>query len=235
MLEFNENNKNLCGIYCISNTINDKVYIGSTNCFYPRKRQHFLELKGNYHTNPKLQNFVNKYGIETLHFNILEITKLEELKIKEQFYLDSISNKFNICVKADRPNVNRNFTEEDIKNIANLYNSGKCSTEISRIYFDKKSRQNYITSIIKGEIYSEYKHLFNIYRPKTNKSFSERDIIKIAELYNSGKTGCQISEILYNTRNRRAKINSLIKGKNYKEYAHLFNYRVYTQLNKKRK
>ena len=31
------------------------------------------------------------------------------------------------------------------------------------------------------------------------------------------------------------KINELIKGKTYKEYSNLFNYRIYTQLNKKRK
>lgn len=235
MTELNNDNKDFCGIYCITNTINDKVYIGSTNCFYSRKRQHFLELKGNYHNNPKLQNFVNKYGLETLQFNILEITSLEELKTKEQFYLDNINNKFNICIKADRPNVKRNFTKEDIQNIANLYNSGKCSTEISKIYFGKKSRQNYITSIIKGQIYSEYKHLFNEYVPFSNKSFTDEDIIKIANLYNSGKTGCQISEILYNTRNHRGKINDLIKGKTYKKHAHLFNFRTYTQLNKKRK
>lgn len=233
MIELNNDNKDFCGIYCITNTINDKVYIGSTNCFYPRKRQHFLELRGNYHSNPKLQNFVNKYGLETLQFNILEITSLEELKSKEQFYLDSTNNKFNICIKADRPNVKRNFTKEDIQNIANLYNSGKCSTEISKIYFGKKSRQSYITSIIKGEIYSEYKYLFNIYIPKTNKSFSEKDVIKIAELYNSGKTGCQISEILYGTRNHRAKINELIKGTSYPEYSHLFNKRKYNQTGRK--
>lgn len=233
MIELNKNNKNLCGIYCITNTINNKVYIGSTNCFYPRKRQHFLELRGNYHRNPKLQNFVNKYGIETLQFNILEITKLEELKAKEQFYLDNISNKFNICVKADRPNVNRNFTKKDIKDIAELYNSGKCSTEISKIYFGKKSRQNYITSIIKGEIYTEYKYLFNEYKPKTNKSFSEDDVIKIAQLYNSGKTGCQISEIIYNNRNFRAKINKLVKGETYSEFSHLFNKRKYNQTGRK--
>lgn len=237
-IELSEENNKLSGIYCISNTINNKIYIGSTNCFTRRRNQHFLELRGKYHNNPILQNFANKYGIESLSFAILEITDIEDLLSREQFYLDTYINfnyDFNICRLADRPNVNRQFSEQDIKDMANLYNNGKSATQISRIYFNTKSRQNYIVSIIRGEIYSEYKYLFNKYVPTSNKSFSEKDIIKIAELYNSGKTGCQISEILYETRNHRTKINSLIKSDTYKEYSHLFNYRTYSQLGKKRK
>ena len=237
-IELSEDNNKLSGIYCISNMINNKIYIGSTNCFITRKNQHFLELRGNYHTNPILQNFVNKYGINSLVFNILEIVDIDNLLIREQHYLDTYINfdyDFNICKLADRPNVNRQFSEEDIKNIANLYNSGKNATQISKIYFNTKKRQNYIAYIIKGELYPEYNRLFNEYIPTSNKSFSEQDIIKIAKLYNSGKTGCQISEILYGTRKHRAKINQLIKGETYKEFSHLFNYRKYSQLDKKRK
>lgn len=230
MLELSENNKNESGIYCITNSINNKVYIGSTICFFTRKRQHFIELKGGYHNNPKLQNFVNKYGIDTLSFYILETCTIDTLLEREQWYLDNTENKFNICIKADKPNVYRQFTEKDIQDIATFYNSGKCSTEISRLYFGKKDRQQYITSIIKGEIYSEYKHLFKEYKPRSNKSFTEVDINKIAELYNSGKTSCQISEILYGNRNSRAKINQIVSGKIYKEYSALFNYRKYTQV-----
>ena len=228
-----EENKNLCGIYWFKNSINDKVYIGSTKCFNTRYKQHIVELKGGYHANPKLQNFVNKYGLDKLQFEIIELTNLEELKDKEQYYLDSNNNKFNINVKADRPNVERNFTKEDIENIAKLYNSGKDCAKISRIYFGNKNRHSYFASIVKGEIYSEFKYLFDEYKPTTNRSFDENLIHRIADLYNNGKTGSQISEILYNSRNQRAKINNLIKGKGYPEYKHLFNYREYNQTGRK--
>ena len=237
-IELSEDNSKLSGIYCISNMINNKIYIGSTNCFLTRRNQHFLELRGKYHSNPILQNFVNKYGVNSLIFNILEIVDINNLLHREQHYLNTYINfdyDFNVCKLVDRPNVNRQFSEEDIKNIANLYNSGKNTTQISKIYFNTKSRQNYIASIVKGEIYPEYKSLFNKYVPTSNKSFSEQAIIKIAEFYNSGKTGCQISEILYNTRKHRAKINQLIKGETYKEFSHLFKYRKYSQIGKKRK
>lgn len=235
MLELNKENQLLSGVYCISNTINKKVYIGSTKCFKTRIGQHLVELKGNYHSNKPLQNFVNKYGIDKLKINILEITDINNIIIREQYYLDNNNLKFNTCIKAGVPNVKRNFTHQDIQNIADLYNSGKCVTEISKIYFNSKHRQNYIAAIVKGEIYSEYKYLFNEYKTINNKSFNEQIIKEIAKLYNSGKTGCQISEILYDSRNYRGKINDLIKGKTYKEYAFLFNYRTYTQKGKKRK
>jgi hypothetical protein len=61
----------------------------------------------------------------------------------------------------------------------------------------------------------------------------ENQIKKIAELYNNGKTGCQIAELLFNDRNYRVKINSLIRGDSYKEYSHLFNYRKYTQIGRR--
>ncbi len=218
------------GIYSITNSVNSRVYIGSTVCFKSRKRQHFNELKSDRHKNPKLQNFVNKYGLDSLTFNILEYTVVENLRSKEQVYLDTTSDKFNICVKSDRPNVKRNFTKTDIENIASLYNSGKCSTQIAKLYFGTKSRQNYITSIIKGEIYTECNYLFKPYVPKTNRVFSKDQILRISELYNSGKTGCQIAEILYDNRNKRALINSLITGKTYKEYSHLFETREYNQV-----
>lgn len=223
------------GIYCFKNSVNNKVYIGSSKSLDFRRRQHLSDLRCNNHSNIRLQNFVNKYGIDVLEYEVLEYCDIEDLTTIEQKYLDLYSNKFNICLKADRPNVNRKLTEIDIKNIAKLFNSGKSCTEISRIYFNSKHRQNYIASIIKGEIFAEYKYLFNEYKTYNYKSFTEQDIIKIAELYNSGKTACQISEILYGCRNNRAKINSLVSGKTYKEFFHLFNYRKYSQLGKKRK
>jgi len=48
-------------------------------------------------------------------------------------------------------------------------------------------------------------------------------------LYNSGKSCCQISEILFNHRNQRSKIAKIVKGESYSEYKYLFKYKKYNQ------
>lgn len=88
----------ISAIYSISNIINDKIYIGSAIDFKTRKRHHLYKLKNNKHHNIKLQNFVNKHGIDTIIFNIIEIVNIKEDLIKrEQYYIDILKPHYNIC------------------------------------------------------------------------------------------------------------------------------------------
>lgn len=171
LIEITQENRNNSGIYCITNTIDDRIYIGSCKNFKSRIKEHINCLKRNKHNNIYLQNFVNKYGIESLKFHIIEFSEIINLVNIEQYYIDTLNPQFNICKKAYQPPVKYSLTEEQIK--------------------------------------------------------------QIAELYNNGKTGCQIAELLFNDRNYRIKINSLIRGDSYKEYSHLFNYRKYTQIGRR--
>ncbi|MEG7697747.1 GIY-YIG nuclease family protein, partial [Listeria monocytogenes] len=51
------------GIYFIKNTINNKMYIGSSTMkIYKRVQHHYSELKRDNHKNKHLQNAWNKYG-----------------------------------------------------------------------------------------------------------------------------------------------------------------------------
>lgn len=172
LIELTQENKNSSGIYCITNTVDNRIYIGSCKNFRVRKQEHIRNLNKNTHNNIHLQRFVNKYGINSLKFYIIEFSEIIELVNKEQKYLDSLNPHFNISKKAYQP-------------------------------------------------------------PVTNRSFTENQIEQIAGLYNNGKTGCQIAELLFNDRNCRIKINSLIRGDSYKEYNHLFNYRKYSQIGRK--
>lgn len=83
-------------IYKISNSINNKFYIGSALKFKNRYRQHKHHLLKNTHCNRKLQNFVNKYGFETLNFEIIEFNVLNIIE-REQYYIDTLNPFFNIC------------------------------------------------------------------------------------------------------------------------------------------
>lgn len=82
-------NQNKSGIYIIRNNINHKIYIGSAVNFRKRFNGHSSALILNKSENHKLQNFVNKYGIDKLSFNLIEIVEDKNKLIeREQFYLD---------------------------------------------------------------------------------------------------------------------------------------------------
>lgn len=79
------------GIYCIKNTINNKLYIGSSKNINKRKQEHFSRLRRGVHKNVKLQASYNKHGEASFIFEILETnSKLnrEELLSLEQNYID---------------------------------------------------------------------------------------------------------------------------------------------------
>lgn len=86
-------------IYKISNSINNRIYIGSAINYRLRKNRHITQLNNNIHCNKKLQRFVNKYGIDKLKFTIVEECKKDELLNKEQFHINNsncLKNGFNI-------------------------------------------------------------------------------------------------------------------------------------------
>ena len=97
--------RNISGIYIIKNTINDKVYIGSAVCIKQRFIGHKNQFKKQVH-NIRFQNFVNKYGFNTLIFEVIEyVNDKEKLIEREQYWIDyyeSWKSKkgFNICKTA---------------------------------------------------------------------------------------------------------------------------------------
>lgn len=89
-----------CGVYMIKNLINSKIYVGSTcNNFLSRLRKHSLDLQHNTHYNKHLQRAWHKYKNCNFIFEILEICnpKKEIILNREQYYIDILNPKYNIC------------------------------------------------------------------------------------------------------------------------------------------
>lgn len=108
-MQFNipEEDKNKSGIYIIRNTVNSRVYVGSTNQFKKRYNQHISPLRRGCHPNIKLQRFVKKYSLEALSFAILEFCDQESLLEREQYWINHLqsfnqSKGFNISPVAGR-------------------------------------------------------------------------------------------------------------------------------------
>jgi group I intron endonuclease len=89
-------NFNACGIYKITNTINNHYYIGSSHDIKTRIRKHFELLKRNCHHSIHFQNAYNKYGRDIFTFEILEICNKDNILIIEQQYLNKIDNWKNV-------------------------------------------------------------------------------------------------------------------------------------------
>lgn len=79
-------------IYQIKNIINNKIYVGSSSNVSLRWNEHLETLYYKIHTNYKLQEDFNKYGISAFTFSILEVIKnKKDLLPREQDWIDSIN------------------------------------------------------------------------------------------------------------------------------------------------
>lgn len=91
-------------IYKISSKKTGQFYIGGTIYFQDRKNHHLNMFKWGNHQNSNLADHVKKFGIDDLEFSIIEIVDLKQnLRKREQFYLDTLKPQFNINKNAESP------------------------------------------------------------------------------------------------------------------------------------
>lgn len=80
---------NTCGVYSITCTKSNKIYIGSSIDIDNRWIEHLVRLrKGNHHS-AHMQAAWNKYGKDAFKFEIIAFCNPDELIALEQFYIDS--------------------------------------------------------------------------------------------------------------------------------------------------
>lgn len=85
------------GVYIITNTINNKVYVGQAQDLYIRTKHHISDER-----NPLLKKAFKKYGLDKFTINVLEQCEIEKLDDREQYWMDYYEvtdrNKgYNIC------------------------------------------------------------------------------------------------------------------------------------------
>lgn len=198
-------NLNKRGIYKIYNTINDIVYIGSTwQSFFKRYQQHTLELKKQTHKNAYLQNFVNKYGIDVLNFEILEIIEDKNILLnREDYWLNYFENLlFNINLKATggvqfskeiidkRTNSFKEFSKIASDYYKNFKNKLICFNDIPKKY---QKRVGSICEIDNNGFFIKRKDVWNKGLTKKDHNYSYLKVpkTKTKDFYNGRK---QVSE-----------------------------------------
>lgn len=91
------------GVYIIKNTVNGKLYVGSTKDFRKRLHAHRYALLRNKHHSKKLQNAWNKYGDKSFVFEKVLVCGVDDLLFYEQRIIDGFDtckNGYNQLPKA---------------------------------------------------------------------------------------------------------------------------------------
>lgn len=121
------------GIYCIRNIENNKIYIGASSNLKVRRSKHFSELKKNKHSNSRLQNAFNKYGLDSFIFEVIEYCDKKDLAKLENFYVFTRNSR--------NPKIGYNIAETNDNTIFTGRNSGWKHSEESKLKIKFRSSQ----------------------------------------------------------------------------------------------
>ncbi len=209
------------GIYAIKNSINDKVYIGSAKNIHFRILNHRHSLFHLKHANKKLQNHVNKYGIETLFVEIIEIIKTPTPSLiskREQFFIDLLNPWFNICKKTYAYTKGPESYETIAKRAVSLRNvtNRKKVVNKRKDYITKEFLESLPQLWIKGQKFSDdFKRAMRIGRILFNnniKTYEEAVSLK-REILCMYKNNVSQIEIAKKTNRNQSTISRIISGK----------------------
>lgn len=144
-----------CGIYKITNKINNKNYIGQSQNIEQRWIAHKYESVNSNQVqyNYSIHRAFRKYGLDNFSFSIVELTEKEKLDEREKYwiaYFDSFNNGYNETEGGDKgpsmpgeSNPNSILTEQDIINIRTKLLNGKMRNEVYQEYANRISLRGF--------------------------------------------------------------------------------------------
>lgn len=138
-------------IYIITNSINEKVYIGQTiQSLKDRWQEHCRRPFSRSETNMRIKRAIFKYGKENFSIKELERCKVEELNEKERYYIslyNSVKNGYNIAKGGKGGNKPLKLSKKQQKECLELYKAGFSLRAIAKEYNVDKATIKHIVEI----------------------------------------------------------------------------------------
>lgn len=135
------------GIYCITNKINNKKYIGQSTDLEERKRGHKYSIRS---SSPKyyLQRALSKYGIENFTFEVIETCEEKYLDEREVYWIKqygTYGGGYNLTLGGTKGNMK---IDEDtyLKIVNDLKTIDKSQDDIGKKYGISGKTVSYINS-----------------------------------------------------------------------------------------
>lgn len=175
------------GIYKISCTKTDKVYIGESLNISNRISNHFADLRKGEHHNIILQRIFSKYGEETFEVDIIKYSNFEEtltkedkirkLKEDEKYYQEQSNNP---CISMDKncygwnTNASKEQKEANKKQLDSIRGKAMEAWKTPILIYNTESKESFIVdSLTEAEKYVEQKHIYRnikdkVYLPYNN-------------------------------------------------------------------
>lgn len=211
-----------CGIYKITNLINNLIYVGQSVSIEQRFANHRSRKNGNYRGS-LIDQKIEELGVDKFSFEIIEECSIEELDEKEIYwinYYDSYNTGYNqtaggsSCIGKSNPRAL--LTENDVFEIRQMYNNhipfkeayAHFSERISKRGFQKVWRYETWLHVC-PEVYTDENRRWHATEAKkhldgnkslgfnnTERACSEEEIEKMRELRAQGLSYNKIGQII---------------------------------------
>lgn len=166
----------MVGIYKITNIVNQKSYIGQSKDIAQRINEHF------YHRTATKASLIDKaileFGISAFTFQILELCMVNELDLKEDFYIKLYKTNidgYNIVAGGQHnigeSNANVKITEQDVYNLRECYRQHMDPHDIYFSYFANRISISYFFNLWEGKSWKAI-HM-DVYTEKNKKFYNE--------------------------------------------------------------
>lgn len=186
-------------VYKIQNKVNGNTYVGSALSEKQRRRRHFKDLRNGKHHCKPLQRAYTKYGKEAFIFEVLEtIDDPKGLISREQFWIDNLNPKYNICRVAGSSLGVKHRKDVVLKNKARNSGFGNGNAKI------KASDIDMIKSFINIKTTDEIAKELNVHRSSVERLLKRLGITKPKVYSEQGRD--VLSKAAKQKRNRAKKV-----------------------------
>ena len=161
----------ISGVYKITNAITGDFYIGSSKDVKHRWSCHKCQSRWNEHPNCPMYLDMKKYGVDKFAFEILEEAEVEQLKEKEQEFIEKLQPTYN-QMNANGLNIERRkeykkeyqkeYQKTDkYKEWQKEYNKSEKHKESQKKYEKTDKRKQYKKEYEKTDKRKKYKEEYN--------------------------------------------------------------------------